>query len=370
MQDSTEKTNYEYGFYSEYSYNTGISMSTRIYGMAKPKIFGVNAIRHTLQPNFSFSFRPDQSNPDLGFYDSYYNPVTKMNVQYSNYQADGGGIASRQLSSSLNYSFVNNISVKIAQSDTVEDKTVDLLSFNINGNYDFAKDFRRLSDVSVSFHSTTLPGMNFSGNTLFTLYDEVWDVDNNNNPVIIPTNDLLISVNKGLARMTALRLSLSTGFSSEGIFTSLPVEEATESDTIGLGERFARRVNAKDQGFDFFGDQRPGYSKFTLPWSLSFNFNYSYNRPTIANKTQSLTVGTNFTFKITPTWYFDGSVQFDLLNREIVSPVINIRKDLHCWELFVTWYPTGYSQGFYLRFNIKSSLLKDLKWEQRSSDFW
>ncbi len=365
MKDTTEKTNYKHGFFTEYTYNAGIAMSTRIYGIAKPKIFGINAIRHTLQPNFSFSFRPDQGNPELGFYDSYYNPVTKKTVEYSTYRDDGGGIASNKFSGALNYSFINNIAMKIAQGDSLEDKTVDILSFNINGNYDFAKDFRPWSDISLSFHSTTLPGMNFSGSSMFTLYDEVLDANKN----VIPTDDLLLSVNKGFARMTSLSLSLSTGFSSEGAFTSLPSRDIAQEDSIGLGERFARRMNAKEQTFDFFGDHSPGYSKFSLPWSLSLNFNYSYNKQTINNETQAFTVGTNFTFKITPTWDFNGSVQFDLLKYEMVSPIINIHKDMHCWELNISWYPTGYSKGFYLRFNIKSPLLQDLKWEQRSSDF-
>ncbi len=368
--DSTVKTDYNYGFFTEYTYNTGISMSTRIYGIAKPKIFGINAIRHTLQPNFSFSFRPDQGAPEKGFYDTYYNPETDSYIQYSKYIADGGGIASRQFSSALSYSFVNNIQAKVAQGDTLEDKTVNILSFNISGNYDFAKDFRRLSDVSLSFHSTTIPGMNFSGNTLFTLYDEILQTENGQTRVI-PTNDLLFSVGKGLARMTALRLSLSTSFSSEGVFTRpASSEDLTATDSLGIGERFARRLNAKETQFDFFGDESPGFSKFSFPWSLTFNLNYSYNRPTIQMESQSLTVSTNFNFQITPTWFFDGSVQFDLLKREILTPILNIRKDLHCWELNVTWYPTGYNRGFYLRFNIKSSLLKDLKWEQRSSDFF
>jgi len=370
--DSTEKTSYQDGFFSEYTYSAGLSMSTRIYGMAKPKIFGVNAIRHTLQPNFSFSFRPNQSDPSLGFYDTYYNPETNTSVTYSRYQADGGGIASRQFSSSLNYSFVNNIQAKIAQGDTLEDKSVDLLSFNIGGNYDFAKSYRRLSDINVSFHSTTLPGVNFSGSSRFTPYDEVWVADSITQQwKTFQTNNLLISEGKGLARMTNLTLSLSTGFNSQGEFSTSPnQDESLTSDSISLGDRFAGRINHADDDFDFHGDNNPGYSKFVLPWSLNFNINYNYSRPSIAIENQSLTVGSNFTFNITPTWYFNGSVQFDLLSREILSPVINIRKDLHCWELNFTWYPVGFNQGFYLRFNIKSPLLKDLKWEQRSSDFF
>lgn len=373
LADSSEKKEYEKGFFTEYSYDAGISVSTKLYGLMKPKLFGINAIRHTLQPNFSFSFRPDQSNPDLGFYNSYLNPLTNTEIIYSRYETDGGGIASRQFSSALNYQFLNSFSAKIKQGDTLEDKTVDFFSFNLNGNYDFAKTFRRLSDVSISFHSSTIPGINFSGNSRYTLYNEEFGIDSiNQSRIVIPSNDLLIASGKGLARMTSLGISLSTGFSSSGALADAESErqQETEKEELSLGERFSQRLNKQDDFVDFFGESVPGYNGFAPPWSISFNVNYNYNRPTIATKTETFTLGSNFTFSLTPTWFLNGSVQFDILTGAIVSPIVNVRKDLHCWELNFTWYPIGFNRGFYLRFNIKSPMLKDLKYEQRSSDFF
>jgi hypothetical protein len=168
---------------------------------------------------------------------------------------------------------------------------------------------------------------------------------------------------------------MSTGFSSSSGFASgggSPSGEDSQpaKDSVGLGERFSNRINYQEEEFDFFGDSRPGSSKFVLPWTLSFNLNYSLSTPTRLSKHQSFTIGSNFTFNLTPTWFFSGFIQYDLITKQMMSPVINIRKDLHCWELNFTWYPVGYSRGFFLRFNIKSPMLKDLKWEQRESNYF
>lgn len=373
LADSSETKEYENGFFSEYSFDAGIAVSTKLYGMMKPKLFGINAVRHTLQPNFSFSFRPDQSNPDLGFYSSYLNPITNTEIVYSRFETDGGGIASRQFSGALNYQFLNSFSAKIRQGDTLEDKTVDFFSFNLSGNYDFAKTFRRLSDVGLSFHSSTIPGINFSGNSRYTLYNEEFVIDSiTQSRSVIPTNDLLVSSGKGPARLTNLGISLSTGFSSSGALSNVQSDREQDivSDDLSLGERFSQRINKQDEFIDFFGESVPGYSRFAPPWTINFSVNYNYSRPTIAAKTETFTIGSNFTFSLTPTWFLNGSVQFDVLTGEIVSPILNVRKDLHCWELNFIWYPTGFNRGFYLRFNVKSPMLKDLKYEQRSSDFF
>jgi hypothetical protein len=376
LTDSTVKETTEFGFFTEYSYDAGVSISTRLYGMLKPKIFGINSIRHTLQPNISFSIRPDQSNPEHGFYSRFINPISKDTITYSNYERDGGGLASRNFSSSLNFSLINNISAKIAQGDTIEDKTIDVLSFNLGGYYDFAKKDRKLSDLSLAFHSNSLAGLNFSGSSNFTMYDEahIWDTTSKKFNVV-PLNDYLIENGRGLARMTSLNLTMSTGFSSSSGFASgggSPSGEDSQpaKDNVGLGERFSNRINYQEEEFDFFGDSRPGSSKFVLPWTLSFNLNYSLSTPTRLSKHQSFTIGSNFTFNLTPTWFFSGFIQYDLITKQMMSPVINIRKDLHCWELNFTWYPVGYSRGFFLRFNIKSPMLKDLKWEQRESNYF
>jgi len=373
--DSTVKDIEQSGFYSEYGYNIGLSVSTRVFGIVKPKIFGLNALRHTFQPSVGFNYTPDQSDPSLGFYGLYKDLRTGQQVKYSRFAADGGGIASSYKSKSLNYSINNNLGAKISQGDTAQDKAIDIFSLSLNGGYNFAADSLRFSDINMSFHTPAIGNINFNGAAAVTLYDEARII---NKETKLPTdyytriNKFLISEGKGPARLTSFSLSLSTSFNSSGMNANSGgfFDDTTQNrpkDTLGLGERFQKRIENKQSNFDFFGDNLPGYSPISFPWNLSFSLNYNYSRPTINTKTQSLNLSVMGSLKLTETWSIDANAQYDFERHELSAPIINIKKDMHCWDLVFTWYPIGTNQGFYLRFAIKTPQLRDLKLEKRSN---
>jgi len=373
ITDSTVKNTMQYGFYPEYNYNMGIRMSTRLFGMLN---LGKIAFKHEVQPSISYSYTPDLSGDNIGFIGSYYNPLTKQNIKYSRFEADGSGIASRALSSSLSYSIVNTFKMKVPQNDTLDDKIFDLGSVTVSGGYDFAKTEQKASDINVGYHSTiTSLNLNFGGSSTFTLYKEakLFDtVSQQYNKFYSRTNQLLLNHGEGLARLTGFDISLSTGFSSEGGFNTPGTQNQTaqKKDSVGLGERFANRINYEDKPFDFFGDNTPGYSYFKMPWNVQLNFNYRYTSQYIDQETHSFTVSANFNLNITPTWSLTGFLLYDFVQKQLNAPTVSINKDLHCWVLNFTWYPVGYNRGFYLHFGIKAPQLRDLKYEERQNQYF
>src|SRR5579883_2113813 len=84
--DSVVSTKTDHGFYRVWSYSAGVGVSTRLYGIIQPDIFGITAIRHTLTPTISLSYQPDFSSPNYNYYGSYYDYKQKTNVQYSYFQ--------------------------------------------------------------------------------------------------------------------------------------------------------------------------------------------------------------------------------------------------------------------------------------------
>ncbi|MBI5326054.1 MAG: LPS-assembly protein LptD [Ignavibacteriae bacterium] len=359
--DSSTNDTFENGFFTEYNYNFGISAQTRLYGIVKPEIFGLKALRHTFQPTFSFSYTPNLSNPSFGFYDSYYNTSTKKYVQYSRYEVDGGGIASKSLSRSLGFEFLNNFDAKIASKDTNPDQNVSFFVWKINGSYNMAADSLRFSDINMNFRIPDLKFITLNADAGFTVYDEARTYNQTTGELTnnyAPINKFLIENGKGLMRLKRLGLTLSTAFSSEGISTGYQGEEPevqqTPKDSIGLGDRFRRRLEYTDSTFDNFGDNTPGYSSFRIPWQLSFNLRFDYNNPTLNTFSKTLNLSTNLSFKLTDTWDFKGTAQYDFINKKLLAPNLSIVKDLHCWELSFSWTPNF---GYYLhsiRFLINS----------------
>ena len=92
---------------------------------------------------------------------------------------------------------------------------------------------------------------------------------------------------------------------------------------------------------------------------------FSYNEPLKHVITRSLNAQAGIQFSITQTWKVSTNVFYDVVTNNFSASSVNVSKDLDCWDLQFIWYPTGFSQGFYLRFGIKSPQLHDLKIEKR-----
>ncbi len=369
--DTTILETIEKGLFTEYNYSLGVNASTKLYGIIKPNAFGVKVIRHTLSPSIQYSFTPDLSKPKFGFYDRYFDPRTNREVIYSRFEKDGGGLASRSLYQLLSYNIQNNFSMKYNPTDTGEDKTIDFLNLTLSGNYNFAADSLRFSDIAISIYTTSIPSVNLNSSLGLTLYDQEPLLDASGNPTNTyhKVNRFLIASGKGFARLTYFTISLSTKVAG-GEMPALASQSQKPSDSLTLGERFSLRRNFEEREFDFWGENSPGYQTFRALWSISIDLNYNYRRDLINQKTQNLNLSLDASLKFSPTWNLFLSTQYDVINREIISPVIRIAKDLHCWDLSFTWYPYGSFTGFYFRFGIKSSILRDLKIEKRSSPLY
>ncbi|MFC2131524.1 putative LPS assembly protein LptD [Bacteroidota bacterium] len=374
--DSSVVTDTANGFFTEYNYSAGVDFSTRLFGVLTPKLWGVNAVRHTFQPTIGYSYSPDLSSEDMNFYGYYYDEARNEEVKYSRYSADGGGIASSRKSQSIRYSILNNFEAKIAQGDTIPDKNSEFFRWTMNGSYDMTKDSLKFSDIAMQFKIPAISDINMNANANFTLYDEerLWSVtDSAYTGSRTRVNQYLLSSGKGLMRLTNLSLNFSTSISSEG-GTPNPSpnqdeiqETQPDNSGSGLGDRFRQRYEYTEESVDLYGDHTPGFTPLSIPWNLSLGLTFQYSEPYQNQITRRINLSSSFSFKLTNTWSFRGSAQYDLYNMELLAPNFEITKDLHCWQLSFQWWPVGYNAGFYLRFAIKAPQLSDLKIEKRDS---
>ena len=104
-------------------------------------------------------------------------------------------------------------------------------------------------------------------------------------------------------------------------------------------------------------------------WSSSASFSFSYNNANPNNPYKTFWMSSNSTFQVTEAWKVQYNARLDLINQELVSHTFSVYRDLHCWELSLNWTPNGYASGLYLKINVKSPNLRDLKLEQRGGTF-
>ena len=119
---------------------------------------------------------------------------------------------------------------------------------------------------------------------------------------------------------------------------------------------------------DLFGDNTPGYSPLNVPWDVSVGLSYRYSQQySRSDIVRQINLRASLRFSLTPTWSIDANARYDFVRGELLTPVVNLRKELHCWMLTATWNPSGYNRGFYLKFAVKAPHLNDLKIEKRSN---
>ena len=114
------------------------------------------------------------------------------------------------------------------------------------------------------------------------------------------------------------------------------------------------------------------YVDFTLPWTLSINYNirkdrYFYEGGDSSHITQSLIFRGDLL--LTENWKVGFNSGYDFTSKDFTYTEINIFRDLHCWEMRFNWIPFGYRKSYMIQINVKSSMLQDLKLMRRRNWF-
>ena len=121
-------------------------------------------------------------------------------------------------------------------------------------------------------------------------------------------------------------------------------------------------------GTSFSGGKDAG-----MPWNTRVDYTMNLGRnwdSMLQDDTTAITHGIAVSggLDLFKKWSIDFQSGYDLVLREVTPTAINLHWDLHCWEPTFNWIPIGVRQSFALKINIKSPLLKDIKFEARGSD--
>jgi len=344
----------------ETQFQASLGIGTRLFGLMKPRIFGINAVRHTFSPTVSVSYIPEYSSLNSDNIRSYRDIRVNKDIEYSRFELDGGRGANRG-STFVNYSLSNRFEAKMIQGDTA-DKNVDLLQLDISGSYAMALDSLNWSAITLGFRTPSIGSFNLNGNAGFTLYDE----EKNAFGSIVPINALLIERNKGLARLTFASVNLSAQFASGTMSIQSSKKDTSEQSWGFTGDRFAiRNIDEREQ-VDYYGERGIGGRPLQFPWSMSTSVTYYYGEPIKGMISRRFDARADIDLKLTSTLNVRSTFSYDFINAMIVAPSISFVKDLDCWELSANWYPTGFNQGFIIRFAAKASQLRDLQLIKRN----
>lgn len=350
----TRKVGYSdrYGFAAARDFSMNVNTSTRIYGLFGGGGKRQTTVRHTLQPNLGYTYRPDFSEPNWGFYQEIQIDSTGKTDRFNRF---AGGIQNSPVEGELqqvNFGFNNVLELKFRTKVNPEDSTevenkdpytrltlLDALS--VNGNYNFAADGLNLSPLSFVARTNFFNNkFNFQLNGSFDPYA----VDATGQRI----NVFRYEKNGTIGRISNMALSFNT------VLAAKKKGDATKSSSS----------NATPEELSDLKLYRDLYVDFNIPWRLNLSANLQYLNSGIRKDT-IFTVNMTGDVNLTPKWKIGYTTGFDFKQKDFSYSSLSIYRDLHCWEMSLTWIPFGDRKSYNFSINVKSATLKDLKLTKR-----
>lgn len=386
-----------HGFNRVYDYSTSLSAQTKLYGMYTPwKMFGdkIQAIRHVFSPSISFSYRPDFGDPKYGFYETYsYKNEFGEDVEYtySPYSSMMFGTASRGKSGSIGFDFKNNLEMKIrTDKDSTGVRKVSLIDdLGINFNYNMMADSMKWSNINTNLRLKLTKSYTLSLNMVWDPY--TYELDHNDRPTRV--DKLRILNGKGFGKLMSTGTSFSYSLNQDtfkNLFGGGRDDDGGDDDgntdsgnqlpddgTIGENPYETPGRNAMfDNSDGSMGEfDQHGYLKNAVNWNLSFNYSlrYGYGEFDTDRMEYKGALTHNFglrgSLQPTKNWNltFNTDYNFDL--KKFTNINCTLTRNLHCWSMSASFIPIGPYKSYNFTIRANSSMLQDLKYEQRSSPY-
>lgn len=364
-------------FGATHTYSGGISMSTRLYGLFN---FGkhrkLQAIRHVVSPSISMNFSPEKGKAFNGWRTLTY--TDKGGVEHThdyniyNYTGAINSAPGKGRTGSISFSLGNNFEAKVRDlRDTTGtgSKKIKLIDqLNLNTGYNFLADSLKMQNVGISMSTSIFNKLNLSANANFNPY-----AINERGQVY---NKFSIAAGGPLLRLTNATASLSYSLSGEGKINGNDGTKNTEGAGGNPADYYTRIYY-----HPVTGEYIPGgylyYMNPNVPWSINFNYSFSYskrysfvNNQLITNNTFTQTLGVSGNVKITPKMSINLQTGFDLMAMKMTTTQLSATYDLHCFNISFSWVPTGKWQSWSFRIAANAAALADLLRYKKSSSFW
>ncbi len=360
------------GFDRYNQYNLNASIGTTLYGTFT---FGedkkIQAIRHVMRPSISYGYAPSFEQ----YYDEYLNETTGTPVQYSRFQNTLYGAPRLGKSNSMTFSLQNTLEAKVTDKDSTvtEPRKVQLLnSFNLSTSYNFEADSLQLSPVSLSGGTSILKSkMQIKlGASL-----DPYAINNNGQRI----NTFNRENGGSLFRLTNARANISYSIKSSDFGTKEEDKEEEDDDPYSGQNYVASSGGRNDDLFgaaDNFNDssfadrdpddiENPIY-RTKIPWDLRLQYAATYSNSNRQNEFSNHSLMFSGNIELAPRWKVGVSSGYDIKRQGFTVTQLRFERDLKSFNLRFNWTPFGDFERWYFFIGIKSSLLKDLKWENRS----
>lgn len=365
-------------FGTTHTYSGAVSMSTRIYGMFNfGKYNKIQAVRHVISPSLSMSFSPEKGKAFNGWRTFEYLDTlgVKRTYDYNVYQGQINSFPGKGRSATMSLSIGNNLEAKVRDAkDTTGtgSKKVKILDqFNINTGYNFLADSLRMNNVGITMSTSVFGKLGINGNINFDPYAINERGQRINQFHVVKTGVPL--------RLTNFSASTSYSISGKGVVKGNDGSKGSggSGGSSSSPADYYRRIYYHP----VTGEYIPGgwlyYTNPNVPWSVNFNYSlsmgrsYKYtNNQLIKNDRFTQTLGISGNIQLTPKMSVQAQTGWDFVAMKMTTSQMSFRYDLHCFNISVSWVPSGMYQSYSFMISANAAALSDLLRFKKSTSYW
>ena len=382
-----------YGFHNVYNWSMSVGASTKLYGFWVPnrKLFGdkIQAIRHVITPQVTFSYSPNFGARRYGYYDSYQYTDASGNVklvEYSPYQDELYSVPGKYKTEMISWDVSNNIEMKIkSDKDTTGYKKISIIDeLGASMSYNAAADYHRWSDLSMRLRLKWWKNYTFSMNAQFATY--AYELDANGKPYV--GNHTEWGYGR-LPRFQGMSQNFSFTLNPEKLKKWFGREDDKDDDKVSVDsdgpdtniesnmddDLEKGKYAAKKKRGNIAETDDDGYMSFNMPWSLTIGYGITMRENT-AGRFNTKTM--RYPYKFTQTLNFSGNIRisdgwninfssgYDFENHAMSMTTASLSRDLHCFNMSASVVLAPYtSYNFTFRCNA-ATLTDALKYDKRS----
>ncbi len=356
------------GFYRVYDYSASLSLNTKLYGTytvgtKKPAIF-----RHVISPSLSVSYAPNFGASQYGFWKDVQTNAEGNTRRYSPYSGQLFGVSPDTQTAALSFGIDNTLEAKIPSSkDTSGYRKIKIIEgLSIRSSYNFLADSLKLAPFNVSLRIPIVKSYTLNLNATLDPYA----LDENGRRI----NRFLVQ-DGGFVRLTSLSFSAGYGFKSKASPNNASASRGgrpaiNDPQNNNNGANFNNQLQS-----DFFAQQAAQeeqlsqidrarmaaaeYYDFAIPWSLNLNYTFNYTNSNGQPRVLQ-TINASGSVNLTDKWAVSLSAGYDFSQGVITPGTIQITRDLHCWQMSLSWIPVGFRNSWSFTIQAKSAMLADL----------
>ncbi|MDB2502847.1 hypothetical protein N9W87_02140, partial [Schleiferiaceae bacterium] len=136
----------------------------------------------------------------------------------------------------------------------------------------------------------------------------------------------------------------------------------------------SREAVALERDIDYY--RYPDLVPLRSDWNVSLNYDLRFltnvsegaegaSGPVFQNEFAAHSISISGAYRPTDNWSLNYRTGIDIAERTAGFTSINATRDLHCWEMKISWVPFGSTRSYMIGINLKNQQFRQVKTQRR-----